>query len=181
MSASVAQLDAQRAEPGRLELRAAFDGVLGDRDPSIQVGGWVHPGAPIAMLHAPDAWVVDALVDAGALARLEAGAPARFARRGRWEAPLPARVVAIDTTRSATLPHPMLAAEHGGRVATMRQPDGSLAPRDGLYRVRLRLDAPPPGDAAVAAGTAFVDAAPRSLLRDWATALAALLVRESGF
>lgn len=181
LAASVAELDAQRAELGRLELRAAFDGVLGDRDPSIQVGGWVHPGAPIAMLHAPDAWVVDALVDAGALARLEAGAPARFARRGRWEAPLPARVVAIDTTRSATLPHPMLAAEHGGRVATMRQPDGSLAPRDGLYRVRLRLDAPPPGDAAVAAGTAFVDAAPRSLLRDWATALAALLVRESGF
>ena len=59
---------------------------------------------------------------------------------------------------------------------------GSLAPRDGLYRVRLKLDAPPPaGDAAVAPGTAFVDATPRSPLRDWTTALVALLVRESGF
>lgn len=182
LAASVAELDAQRAELGRLELRAAFDGVLGDRDPLLQPGGWVNPGQPIGMLHAPDAWVVDALVDARALERLEAGATARFARRGRWEAPLPARLVAIDTTRTATLPHPMLAAEHGGRIATIRQADGSLAPRDGLYRVRLKLDAPPPaGDAAVALGTAFVDGAPRSPLRDWTTALVALLVRESGF
>jgi putative peptide zinc metalloprotease protein len=181
LAATLAELDAQRAELARLELRAPFDGTLGDLDPLLGPGGWVNPAQPIAMLHALDSWVVDVLVDAGALERIGIGAQARFARRGRGEVPLQARVVAIDSTRTAALPHPMLAAEHGGRIATLRQADGTLLPRDALYRVRLRLEAPPPGDPSVALGTAFVEAAPRSRLQEWATALAALLVRESGF
>ena len=94
-----------------------------------------------------------------------------------------ARIIAIDGTRTQALPHPMLAAEHGGRLPAVRLPDGQLAPRDGLYRVRLRLDGTAAGNrpAEVALGTAVIDAAPRSLLRDWATGLAAVLVRESGF
>lgn len=181
LAATLAELDAQRAELGRLELRAPFDGVLGDIDPLLGPGGWVNPAQPIAMLHAPDSWVVDVLVEADALERIGIGAAARFARRGRGEVPLQARVVSIDSARTAALPHPMLAAEHGGRIATLRQADGTLLPRDALYRVRLRLDAPPPGGSSVALGTAFVEAAPRSRLQEWATALAALLVRESGF
>jgi putative peptide zinc metalloprotease protein len=183
LAGAVAELSAQQAELQRLELRAAFDGVLGDHDPQVQPGAWVNATQPIAMLHAPDAWVVDALVEQQAIGRFEVGAPARFHRRGQWEAPLAARVVAIDGNRTQALPHPMLAAEHGGRVPTLRQPDGRLVPRDGLYRVRLRLDALPPADArgAVAAGTAVIEAEPRSLLRDWATGIAAVLVRESGF
>jgi hypothetical protein len=97
--------------------------------------------------------------------------------------PLAARVVAIDGNRTRALPHPMFAAEHGGRVPILRQPDGRLVPRDGLYRVRLRLDALPPAAArgAVATGTAVIEAEPRSLLRDWANGIAAVVVRESGF
>ncbi|MEI7445155.1 MAG: HlyD family efflux transporter periplasmic adaptor subunit [Burkholderiales bacterium] len=177
-----AELDAQRAELRRLELRAPFDGVLGDRDPQVQPGAWVNATQPIAILHAPDAWVVDALVDQRLIDRIEVGAAARFHRRGRWEAPLPGRVVAIDGSRVQALPHPMLAAEHGGRLASVRQGEGQLVPKDGLYRVRVKLDAPPPGgDAAVALGTAVIEAAPRSLLHDWGTGLVSVLVRESGF
>jgi putative peptide zinc metalloprotease protein len=183
LAGAVAELDAQRAELSRLELRAAFDGVLGDRDPQVQPGAWINATQPIAMLHAPDVWVVDALVAQQSIGRFEVGAVARFHRRGQWEAPLAARVVAIDSTRAQGLPHPMLAAEHGGRVPTLRQPDGRLAPRDGVFRVRLRLDTPPPPTArgAVASGSAVIEAEPRSLLRDWTTGIAAVLVRESGF
>lgn len=182
LAGAAAELEAQRAELRRLELRAAFDGVLGDRDPLVQPGAWVNASQPIAMLHAPGEWVVDALVDQRELERFAVGAAARFHRRGRWEAPIAGRVVAIDDSRAHALPHPMLAAEHGGRVPAIRQPDGQLAPRDGLYRVRLRLDAAPDeGRASVALGTAVIEAEPRSLARDWATRLLALLVRESGF
>jgi putative peptide zinc metalloprotease protein len=183
LAGAVAEVDAQRAELRRLVLRAAFDGVLGDRDSQVQPGAWVNASQPIAMLHAPDAWVVDALVAQEAIGRFEVGAPARFQRRGRWETPVTATVVAIDGTRAQTLPHPMLATEHGGRVPTLRQPDGRLVPRDALYRVRLRLDAPPTDTdrAAVASGTASIDAAPRSLLGDGLRGIAAVIVRESGF
>jgi putative peptide zinc metalloprotease protein len=183
LAGAVAEVDAQRAELQRLVLRAAFDGMLGDRDPQIQPGAWVNASQPIAMLHAPDAWVVDALVAQESIGRFEVGAPARFQRRGRWETPVTATVVAIDGTRAQTLPHPMLATEHGGRVPTLRQPDGRLVPRDALYRVRLRLDAPPTDTdrAAVASGTASIDAAPRSLLGDGLRGIAAVIVRESGF
>lgn len=181
LAQAVAEHDAQRAELKRLELRAAFDGVLGDRDPQVQPGAWVNASQPIAMLHAPDSWVVDALIDQHAIDRLREGATARFHRRGRWEPPLAAQVVAIDGSRAQSLPHPMLAAEHGGRLPTVRLPDGQLAPRDGVYRVRLRVDLPAGTTMPVALGTAVIDAEPRSLLRDWTTLIAAVMVRESGF
>lgn len=181
LSQAIAERDAQQAELRRLELRAAFDGVLGDRDPVVRPGVWVNASQPLAMLHAPGPWVVDALLDQHALERIRAGAAARFHRRGRWEAPLPARVVAVDATRAQSLPHPMLAADHGGRLPTVRLPDGQLAPRDVLYRVRLQVDAPPQPMHSVALGTAVIDAAPRSLLRDWSNGVIALLLRESGF
>jgi putative peptide zinc metalloprotease protein len=183
LAGALAEVDAQRAELRRLALRAPFDGVLGDRDPQVQPGAWVNATQPIAMLHAPQAWVVDALVAQEAIGRFEIGAPARFHRRGQWESPLTGTVVAIDGTRAQTLPHPMLATEHGGRVPTLRQPDGRLVPRDGLYRVRLRLDAPPPEAlrGAVAAGTVSIEAEPRNLLLDGARGIVSVLVRESGF
>ena len=183
LAGAVTEVDAQRAELQRLVLRAPFDGVLGDRDPQVQPGALVNATQPIAMLHAPQAWVVDALVAQEAIVRFEIGAPARFHRRGQWESPLTGTVVAIDATRAQTLPHPMLATEHGGRMPTLRQPDCRLVQRDGRYRMRLRLDAPPP-DAlrgAVAAGTVSIEAEPRKLLLDGVRGIAAVMVRESGF
>jgi len=56
-------------------------------------------------------------------------------------------------------------------------------PRDGLYRVRLRLDEPPPQAVrgAVAAGTVSIEAEPRNLLLEGARSVASVLVRESGY
>jgi hypothetical protein len=67
-------------------------------------------------------------------------------------------------------------------LPTVRQPGGQLVPRAGVYRVRILLD-PPPGVTidAVALGTAVIEAAPRSLLVGWSSAVTAVLVRESGF
>jgi putative peptide zinc metalloprotease protein len=176
---------AQRAELHRLTLPAAFDGVLADIDPQIAPGVWLNPTQPIAVLFDPDEWIVDALVAQEAIGRFAVGARANFHSRGRWSEPLAGEVVAIDAARAQSLPHPMLAAAHGGRLPATAQANGSLAPRDALYRVRIRLPA-----AALQAraqhhrqqiGSVSIEGERRSLLAHWATSAAALLLRESGF
>ncbi len=180
-----AELLAQREELARLVLPAAFDGVLADVDPELAPGVWVNPSRPIAVLYDPTEWVVDALVAQEAIGRFDVGATARFHVRGRPAPALAATVVAIDSARAQALPHAMLADRHGGRVPAIESPDGTLLPRDALYRVRLRLEAPPDADAPIGhrhlLGSVAIEGEARSPLLTWARALAALAVRESGF
>jgi putative peptide zinc metalloprotease protein len=180
-----AELLAQREELARLVLAAPFDGVLADVDPELAPGVWVNPSRAIAVLYDPSEWVVDALVPQEAIGRFAVGAPARFHVRGRPVPALAATVVAIDSARAQSLPHAMLAARHGGRVPTIESPDHALLPRDALYRVRLRLDAPSAGAAATGhrhlLGSVAIEGQARAPLVTWVRWLAALGVRESGF
>lgn len=178
------EVTAQRQELARLTLPAAFSGRLADIDPHLRPGTWMNPGQPIGVLFDGDDWLVEALVDQEAIGRFAVGAPARFHARGQWRAPLPGEVVAIDRSRAQRLPHPMLAAAHGGRLEADAQADGSLAPRGAFYRVRIRLD--PVAVAAASfdrqqAGSVSIAGERRSLAADWVRRGAALLLRESGF
>ncbi len=179
----MAELGAQQAELKRLALAAPFAGRLLDHDPAIRAGVWVNGNQPIAVLIDPDRWVVDALVDQQALSRIRVGSSARFHVRGRPDAALEGEVIAIDSGRVPVLPHPMFAAEHGGRVAAIKQPNGSLAPRDALYRVRLRVDSPAGAGRvpSMELGSAVIDGESRSLAADWLRSLGAILLRESSF
>ena len=179
-----AEVQAQREQLQRLVLPAAFSGMLADVDPHLRPGAWVNPGQPIAVLYDPREWAVDALVAQESIGRFHVGAPARFHARGRWQPPLPGAVVAIDTARMRNLPHPMLATAHGGRLAAEGQPDGSLAPRDTFYRVRIRLDAEAAASAGIdrqQPGSVSIAGERRSLVAHWLRGAAALLLRESGF
>jgi putative peptide zinc metalloprotease protein len=190
----LAEVKAQNNEIARLSLRAGFDGVLLDTDPLMKPGVWINSNQPLAMLIDPNHWVIEALVEQRDLARIKLGSEAKFLRRGSAQAPLKATVTAIDSTRVQTLPHVMLATEHGGRVAARyANADGSegdkksqsgngLSPRDSLYRVRLKL-ATESGVQALAlqAGSVSIEGQSRSILGDWFTTIAAVLVRESGF
>jgi len=178
------EVAAQRAELARLALPAAFSGMLTDIDPHLRPGTWINPGQPIAVLHDGDEWLVDALLAQESIGRFQVGAAARFHARGRWQAPVPGQVVAVDAARMQRLPHPMLATSHGGRLPADSLPDGSLAPRAALYRVRIRLE---PGAAASVGlerqqpGSVSIEGERRSLVAQWARSAAALLLRESGF
>ena len=176
------EVTALRQELARLTLKAAFPGRLADIDPHLRPGVWVNPGQPLGVLFDGTEWIVDALLEQEAIGRFEVGAPARFHPRGQWRAPLHGEVIAIDRARAQRLPHPMLAATHGGRLDADLQADGSLAPRGALYRVRIRLD---PAAAAPLdrqqAGSVSIAGERRSLAAAWARRAAAVLVRESGF
>lgn len=179
-----AEVLAQRAELQRLTLSAAFSGMLADVDPHLRPGAWVNPGQPIALLFDPGEWMVDALVAQDSIDRFRVGSPARFHARGRWQQPLTGEVVAIDTTRAQSLPHPMLATVHGGRMPASSQPDGSLAPRDAFYRVRIRLAGAGQEAARLdrqQVGSISIAGERRSPLAHWLRSAAALLLRESGF
>lgn len=182
-----AEVLAQRAELQRLELSAGFSGVLADIDPHIKPGVWVHPAQPIAVLFDPASWIVEALVAQESIGRFGIGAAASFYTRGRWSDPVAGEVIAIDSARAQSLPHPMLAAAHGGRVPATEQANGSLVPRDALYRVRIRLASAPVqataqrSDYQQQLGSVLIEGESRSLLAHWARSVAAILLRESGF
>lgn len=91
-------------------------------------------------------------------------------------------MTAIDSARAQTLPNPMLATDHGGRIAASRQgASGALVPRDALYRVRVRIARDPVVRSVVELGSAVIDGERRSFLADAWIAVAAVFVRESGF
>ncbi len=178
-----AEAFAQRAELARLTLAAGFAGIVADVDPQLRPGVWVNPGQPLAVLYDPANWVVDALVPQDAVARIRVGADAVFHRDGHTGAPLAGTVIAIDASRLQSLPHPMLAASHGGRVPVVATPGGGLVPREGLYRVRIQVASSSAEGPLLrqAPGRVTIDAPPRSLVADWLVRAAALLVQESGF
>lgn len=176
-----AEVAAATAELKRLELRAAFDGLLKDVDPHLARGSWVNGQTPMAHLIDPGSWVVEALVEQRQVGRLVVGAQARFFARSSPLTELTGTVVAIDSARIGQLPHPMLAAAHGGPIATLSGGSNQgLVPRDGLYRVKIKLTERPQ-QLTVTLGRAQIDGTRRSLLGDAVTSMIAVLVRESGF
>ena len=181
MAEQLAELEAQKDELKRLKLVAGFDGKVVDRDRQIQAQTWVNANQPIAILIDPKSWIVDALVEQRDLENIKLGAKAKFFWRNTLDTPLEAIVVSMDSTRMQALPDPMLATDRGGRVPVLKAAaNGALVPRDALYRVRLKL-AQPVTRSSTALGSVAIEGAERSLLGTWATALAAVFVRESGF
>lgn len=176
-----AELGAQQAELQRLELRAPFEGQLLDLDHDVQPGVWITANQPIGILIDPSSWVIDALVEQRSLDLIKVGSAVRFYRRNRMEAPLAGEVTGIDSARAQVLPHAMLATDQGGRIAASKQTNGSLAPRDALYRVRVKLTTDPQLHRSVELGSAIIDGERRSVLADMWTGLVGLLIRESGF
>jgi putative peptide zinc metalloprotease protein len=179
LARELAEIDGDLAELARLEIRAPWTGELLDVDPELSSGVWVKPAQPLGIVVAPGDWIVEAFVEEGALARARPGDRARFYPRGEQLAPLSGSVESIDAARVSQLPHPMLATFHGGPLETA--PEGArLAPRGALYRVRIRLDAPPDARR-VMLGAVAIQAAPSSLAADVFRRAAGVLVRESGF
>lgn len=178
LARELAAVRGELAELRRLEIRAPFAGRVLDVDPDLAVGSWVAPSQPLGILVDPASWTAEALVPEAALARIAAGDRARIHLPGDPLTRLEGAVVAIDTARAGALPDPLLAAVHGGPIETVE--GERLTPRAALYRVRIRLDAPPPG-ARVARATAVIEGRRESLAADWLRSVSAVIVRETGF
>ena len=174
----MAEASSARDEVDRLVLRAPFSGVLSDLDPLVQAGSWVSPQQQLGILFAPDQWIVEAFVDQRGRQYLKPGDSARVYPTGSL-VPIKAQVIGIDSARTLRLPDPMLDAAHGGTILVSTV-GGRAEVQRSLYRVRLRLEEPPPSPRTQLA-SAVIRAAPHMLTAGWLQGLASLLVRESGF
>ena len=176
-----AELAGFEADLARLTLTAPIGGRVSDLATGLRPGLWVDPGRRLALLVSPDGARLDAYVAEHDLARLAVGATGRFVADEPEQPDVEVRVEAIDRTATAVLPRPYLASVHGGGIVARQDPDGALLPETSIYRVSLRpLHVLPPGPR-VLRGTVRVAAGRISPFdRIW-RAVAAVLVRESGF
>ncbi|MGV8920623.1 MAG: HlyD family efflux transporter periplasmic adaptor subunit [Pseudomonas sp.] len=180
LSRQQAESSAQNAELQRLTLRAPIAGLLTDIDPSVQPGVWVKPNQPLAVLIDPSHWTVEAFVRQQDLARLKVGARAQFHADGDALQVMHGSIVSLDDTRTQNLPHPMLSATYGGPIAVSAKPENGLQVLDALYRVRIRLDAPP-SQMIMRKGKVSLEGERSSPLAQLFTDALSVIVREGGF
>lgn len=167
-------------EQSRMQLVAPFAGRLADVDAQLSAGVWVQPRHPLAILIDPTQWIAEVYVAEEDVARIKKGDAAKVyngahATRGK--------VLQIDTSRTATLPYAMLDASYGGPIVTLPRADersDEHTVRDGLYRVRIALDEPPPQER-MSLCTVVISGASRALMHGVLDHALSVLIRESGF
>jgi putative peptide zinc metalloprotease protein len=169
------------AEQARLTLRAPFAGRVVDVNPTLRPDEWLKAGEALLGVVGGGGVKGDAFVDEAALARLASGQPVRF-RAGVAEfSTVHCRLGTIDRLNLAVLDEPYVASIYGGQIASVRRPDGSLAPLESTFRVRFDgcdRDSALPREIP---GTAVIEGESRSLLGRFARWLGALLRRDISF
>lgn len=175
---TVAGYEAERA---RLVLRAPFDGRVVDVAAGLQPGEWLKGGEALLGMIGGSGAKGDAFVGEEALSRLAPGQAARFVAALPEQPAVHCRVAGIDRLNLAALDEPYVASVYGGAVASLRQPDGTLAPLESTFRVRLDHC-----DAAHAlprelSGQAAIHGQAQSLLGRFARWLGAIVRREITF
>lgn len=129
-------------EAGQLLLRAPFTGRLVDVAHDAQPGTAVGNREPMARVIDASHWIAEAFVDEDDVRRLTVGARYRAYTEGVSIEAVSGRIISIDAVPIEALPAEMLAARHGGKLATVDEGD-SLKPRRSLYRVRCTVETRP--------------------------------------
>jgi len=169
------------AEQAQLVLRAPFAGRVVDLNPTLQPHEWLKGGEALLGVVGDGGARGDAFVDEAALGRLQPGQRVGF-RAALAELPtVHCRVSAIDRLNLAVLDEPYVASVYGGPIASVRHPDGSVAPLESTFRVRF--DACDSREALrhEVAGTAAIAGQSRSLAGRFARWLGALWRRDVSF
>jgi putative peptide zinc metalloprotease protein len=176
----VAEAGVYSGEQSRMQLVAPFAGRLIDIDPQLKPGVWVQSKHPLAMLIDPAQWIAEVYVAEEDIGRIKPGDEARVYSGVHAMA---GKVVQVDTSRTGSLPYPMLDAASGGPIVTLPHTDernGERTVRDGLYRVRIALEEAPPRQQMTLC-SAVISGTSRSLLHGVLDHALSVVIRESGF
>jgi putative peptide zinc metalloprotease protein len=173
-----AEVKLYKDELSRMDLTAPFAGTLQDIDDSLSIGTWVQPKNAMAVLIDPQSWAIDTMVEETDINRVKVGDSAKVYMNDGAFNTLQGTVTAIDTAKLVALPHPMLDAQYGGKIATLNGKDS--IPAQGYYKVRIDFKQQP-NLQKMALANVNIETAAKAWLPTVFERLAALLVRESGF
>lgn len=179
LAASRRELATQQEMRARLIVRAGVGGEVRQLAEHLTTGRWLSETEGVALLVAPEAWILYAYVPEDDIAAVVPGAQARFYATQPDVAPVPAVVEAVEQTDLRVLTDIALAEPLGG-VIPVRQ-GGRYEPVSAYYRVRLRAEAPPVQWRRMIRGSVAISGQPRSLIRHWWRSATAVVIRESGF
>jgi putative peptide zinc metalloprotease protein len=181
LQAARAELDALRAEEGRMQVAAPFAGTVVEVAEPLGAGEWVRAGERLAALADLRASVIiEAWVEEAALRRIAPGQAASFVPEDPGAPRLAARVLSVDGAAARVLPDRELASLHGGAIATRPGPNGAAVPELPVYRVLL-APIEPLVARRVTRGVVLLQGEAESFAaRLWRQALGVAL-RESGF
>jgi len=176
---AAANLQSVEAQEAGLTVRAPFAGIVTDVPPNLRAGEWLPRRETLGMLTDPLHQMVEAYIDEGDLARLHAGAKARFVPEN-GEAPVALTLVSLELAPVRVLDTLDLASINGGGVAVRKDASGDLIPEAAIYRGILR-----PSDSIGRLpmrlrGTVVIDADRASILARLYRRAAAIVVREMG-
>ena len=165
-------------EQTRLKISAPFSGTIVDLDSDLAPGVWIQPSQPLATLVDYSRWVVDAFIHEEDIHRIKPGDKAQVYRPLRLGI-LQGQVIEIGATRTTVLPHYSLSAKSGGDIVTLENEKNM--PRDAIYRVRIKLDMPPPESRQMKTGNVVISGEAKAWLPTILKRIGAVAVRESGF
>ncbi len=181
LAEALAEQEGNRRELARLKISAPFDASVADLGIGLQPGRWVGPKDRLALLVSGGNAVVEAYLEAGDLARVATGTPGRFYAEGEIGPPLAVTVQSIDTAATARLERPYLASRYDGPIDVRVDRKGALQPEIPVYRMILTADREIGPPVRERRGRVVLDGPPQRLIdRAW-RAVAAILIRESGF
>jgi len=165
-------------EQARLTISAPFSGTIVDLDSELAPGVWIKPSQPLATLVDYSKWVVDAYINEEDIYRISLGDKAQVYRPLRLGV-LQGQVIEVDATRTTVLPHYSLNAKSGGDIVTLDNEKN--VPRNAIYRVRVKLDSPPPENRQMKIGNVVISGEAKAWLPTVLKRIGAVAVRESGF
>ncbi len=165
-------------EQARLTISAPFSGTIVDLDSELAPGVWIKPSQPLATLVDYSKWVVDTYINEEDINRISLGDKAQVYRPLRLGV-LQGQVIEVDATRTTLLPHYSLNAKSGGDIVTLDNEKN--VPRNAIYRVRVKLDSPPPESRQMKTGNVVISGEAKAWLPTVLKRIGAVAVRESGF
>ncbi|MBV7265919.1 HlyD family efflux transporter periplasmic adaptor subunit [Erythrobacter ani] len=120
----------------KLILRAEVSGIVSDLDALMHRGRWIGGEEVIAHIVTPSDYDVQAYVSEDDIWRVKQGALATFVASDAGGPSRSAKLIEVSSSAIERLEQPILASTNGGPIAVEEMGE-ELAPREGLYRVRL--------------------------------------------
>jgi putative peptide zinc metalloprotease protein len=180
LQGAVATLDQVEAQEAVLTVRAPFAGVVTDVPPSLRLGEWLQRREALGMLVDPSKLMVEAYIGEGDLARLHAGADAKFYPENGGD-PVELTVASIGTASVRVLDTTDLASIYGGGIAVRKDAANKLQPESAVYRAVLTPKQPGLALPKRLRGTVNIEADRTSLIARIYRRAVSVVIREGGF